>query len=94
MDHLGNLTLAFSVVLFLTVAWYHNRLEDRLHRLRRWRNIKQTHLARIHLNWPDIPLHPVTVPEGHGYAKDLDLAGPIRCPSDRHHHFVAGPTTL
>lgn len=72
----GNLTLAFSVVLFLTVAWYHNRLEDRLHRLRRWRNIKQTHLARIHLNWPDIPLHPVTVPEGHGYAKDLDLAGP------------------
>ena len=89
----GNLTLAFSVVLFLTVAWYHNRLEDRLHRLRRWRNIKQTHLARIHLNWPDIPLHPVTVPEGTAMPKTWTSPPTFVAPSDRHHHFVAGPTT-
>lgn len=72
----GNAALAFSIVLFLVVAWHHNRLEDRLHRLRRWRGIKQVHLARIHLSWSEIPLHPVTVPERHGYARDLDLAGP------------------
>lgn len=72
----GNMALAFSVVLFLTVAWYHNRLEDRLHRLHRWQGIKQVHLARMHLTWSEIPLRPITVPERHGYARDLDLAGP------------------
>lgn len=73
---LGNATLAASVILFLIVAWYHNRLEDRLHRLRRWQGIKQIHLARMRLNWTDIPFRPVTAPERHGYATDLDLTGP------------------
>ena len=73
---LGNAALISSVMLFLIVAWYHNRLEDRLHRLRRWQGIKQVHVARIRLTWTDIPLRPITVPERHGYAGDLDLAGP------------------
>ncbi|MBP8104825.1 MAG: hypothetical protein KBH05_15480 [Nitrospira sp.] len=73
---LGNATLAFSFMLFLIVAWHHNRLEDRLHRLRRWQGIKQVHLARMRLGWADIPFRPVPVPERHGYATDLDLAGP------------------
>lgn len=72
----GNAVLAFGFVLFLIAAWYHNRLEDRLHRLRRWQDIKRVHLARLHLKWTEIPLRPVTVPERHGYARDLDLAGP------------------
>ncbi|MCW5797934.1 MAG: hypothetical protein KIT40_05505 [Nitrospira sp.] len=73
---LGNLVLGFGFVLFLIVAWYHNRLEDRLHRLRRWHGIKRVHLARLSLKWTEIPLREVTVPERHGYARDLDLAGP------------------
>jgi hypothetical protein len=73
---LGNATLAFSFMLFLIVAWHHNRLEDRLHRLRRWQGLKQVHLARMRLGWADIPFRPVPVPERHGYATDLDLAGP------------------
>jgi hypothetical protein len=73
---LGNAALATFFILFLIVAWYHNRLEDRLHRLRRWQRIKRVHVARIRLQWPDIPLRHVTVPERHGYAQDLDLAGP------------------
>ncbi|MDP9132278.1 MAG: hypothetical protein M3M98_03980, partial [Nitrospirota bacterium] len=73
---LGNGTLAVFFILFLFVAWHHNKLEDRLHRLRRWRRIKQAHVARIRLSWADIPLRQVAVPDRHGYAKDLDLAGP------------------
>ena len=73
---LGNGTLASFFILFLILAWHHNKLEDRLHRLRRWQRIKQAHVARIRLNWPDIPLRQAAVPERHGYAKDLDLAGP------------------
>ena len=72
----GNLVLASGFVLFLIVAWYHNRLEDRLHRLRRWQGIKRVHLARLSLKWTEIPLRDVTVPERHGYARDLDLVGP------------------
>ncbi len=72
----GNAIFASSFMLFLIVAWYHNRLEDRLHRLRRWQGIKQVHLARMRLSWRDIPFRPITVPERHAYATDLDLAGP------------------
>ncbi len=72
----GNLVLASGFILFLITAWYHNRLEDRLHRLRRWQGIKRIHLARLSLKWTEIPLREVPVPERHGYARDLDLAGP------------------
>ena len=71
----GNGALAGFFVLFLILAWHHNKLEDRLHRLRRWRLIKQAHVARIHLKWAGIPLRQTAVPERHGYASDLDLAG-------------------
>lgn len=73
---LGNVALATCFILFLIVAWYHNRLEDRLHRLRLWQEIKRAQVARITLDWSNIPLRSLAVPERHGYAKDLDLAGP------------------
>jgi hypothetical protein len=75
-SQLGNGALAAFFIVFLILAWHHNKLEDRLHRLRRWRRIKQAQVARIRLDWADIPLRPTTVPERHGYARDLDLAGP------------------
>ena len=75
-SQLGNGALAAFFILFLILAWHHNKLEDRLHRLRRWRRLKQAQVARIRLDWADIPLRPTTVPERHGYARDLDLAGP------------------
>ena len=62
--------------LFLILAWHHNKLEDRLQRPRRWQRIKEAHVARIRLDWADIPQRQAAVPERHGYAKDLDLAGP------------------
>lgn len=71
----GNLALAGFVIGFLVVAAYHNRLESRIHRLKLWHQIKQTHLARIRLNWAQIPERSVTIPPQHPFAKDLDLAG-------------------
>ncbi|MBY0246539.1 MAG: hypothetical protein K2Q17_02635 [Nitrospiraceae bacterium] len=72
----GNSALAGFAGLFLAVAAYHNRLEHRIHRLRLWKGIKAAHIARITLNWPDIPPRPSEAPAAHVYAKDLDLAGP------------------
>ena len=71
----GNAALALTIVIFLTVARYHNRLEGRMHRLRVWRALKHTHLARIHLNWNALPAHAIPVPEHHLYASDLDITG-------------------
>lgn len=71
----GNLTLAFFFALFLAVAAYHNRLEQRIHRLRVWREIKSVHLARVHLDWAAIPFRGGAQEASHLYAKDLDLVG-------------------
>jgi hypothetical protein len=73
----GNVVLAAALICFLVVAWYHNRLEDRLHRLDRWLRIKHSHVARLRLDWSNIPTRAAAAaPERHGYARDLDVAGP------------------
>ena len=72
----GNGALLAFVALFFIVAAYHNRLESRLHRLRLWKQIKLVHLARLQLDWSQIPPRPSSAPEQHPYAKDLDLVGP------------------
>ena len=72
----GNSALAGFLILFIAVAAYHNRLEQQIHRLRMWKGIKAAHIARVALDWPQIPPRPSEAPAGHFYAKDLDLAGP------------------
>jgi hypothetical protein len=72
----GNLALALFLALFIAVAAYHNRLESRIHRLRLWKRIKTTHLARIRLDWPAIPSRLHETGPSHLYAHDLDLVGP------------------
>src|SRR5262245_61820159 len=71
----GNLAIAGFVILFLIVAAYHNRLEERIHRLRVWKSIKSVHLARIQLDWSKIPTKPWEQASSHLYAQDLDLTG-------------------
>ena len=73
--HAGNWMLAAFVAIFAVVAGYHNRLENRIHRLRLWQRIKQSHLARIRLDWAHVPERPHAVPAQHPYVADLDLTG-------------------
>jgi hypothetical protein len=72
----GNLSIAGFVTLFVIVAAYHNRLEERIHRLRVWKSIKSAHLARVQLDWSKIPAKPWEQASSHLYAQDLDLSGP------------------
>lgn len=72
----GNLSLALFLAIFIAVAAYHNKVESQIHRLRQWKQIKQTHLARIALNWAAIPSRAGEAPKLHRYATDLDLFGP------------------
>jgi hypothetical protein len=71
----GNGSLIAFVGIFLVVASYHNRLEQRIHRLRLWKQIKLQHRARLLLHWDDIPPQVSVAPAHHPYAKDLDLVG-------------------
>ncbi|TAJ25628.1 MAG: hypothetical protein EPO64_07805 [Nitrospirae bacterium] len=73
--HVGNATLGSFLLLFAIVARYHSRLEDRMHRLRLWAQIKRTNLARLNLDWSAIPDRQVQTPAGHPYAADLDITG-------------------
>lgn len=74
--HTGNATLAGFIGLFLAVAAYHNKLEGAIQKLRRRKQIKATHLARLKLDWANIPLRQWEAPPSHLSAKDLDLVGP------------------
>ncbi len=66
-----------GVAAFLLVARRHARLEDGLTRLRRWRRLKATHLARLHLDWEALPPPADTAPDpAHPFAADLTLIGP------------------
>ena len=71
----GNWVLGGWATVFLGVAYYHSRLEERLARLRIWREIKQTNLARLRLNWDQIPESRVALSSDHPYAGDLDIVG-------------------
>ena len=71
----GNWVLAMFIIVFVAVAQYHNRFEFRLSRLRVWKSIKQTHLARVQLHWTDMPEYEQSSPSNHPYAQDLDLVG-------------------
>ncbi len=73
--HSGNLSLALFLAIFVAVAAYHNKVESQIHRLRQWKQIKQTHLARIALDWSAIPPRPGEAPKSHPFAVDLDLYG-------------------
>ncbi|HEU4683032.1 MAG TPA: MutS family DNA mismatch repair protein [Nitrospira sp.] len=72
----GNWTLAGVILLFIFIAAYHSRLEQRIHRLRLWKTIKSSHVARLQLHWASIPQRPTAVRDAHLYAHDLDLLGP------------------
>ena len=74
--HTGNLALLGFLILFLTVTYFHGALKSRLHRLTRWQQIKTTNLARLRLDWQEIPHQTFPTPDNHPYANDLDIVGP------------------
>jgi hypothetical protein len=66
------ITIAFSVVTI-----YHNRVRDSLTRNSLLVEIKQVHIARIHLDWERIPAADLSASPlpGHPFETDLDITG-------------------
>ena len=68
---------ALLAIVFAVVTMYHNRVRDSLTRNSLLIEIKQVHIARIHLHWERIPpADPTasTIP-GHPFETDLDITG-------------------
>ncbi len=79
----ANRLVGLFTVLFTVTVVYHSRLKGRIRRIEHWRAIKETHLARLRLDWRSIPPIPpgppdreAAVSEHHPYADDLDILGP------------------
>ena len=65
------------VLVFGTVARFHGRVDASLQRHRLWRRIKETHIARMTLNWAHLPPLPPFAPDAtHPFEIDLNLLGP------------------
>lgn len=68
--------LGLTLISFVVVVAIHQRVEGNILRYEIWVSIKQTHLARMNLDWSHLPL-PLTIPqsERHPLEIDLDLQG-------------------
>jgi len=72
----GNWVLAGCLAGFLVLVHVHNRLKDRLHRLRVWLLVQTRHLACLRLEWTILPETEITLASDHPYGPDLDVVGP------------------
>lgn len=72
----GWLSAIAGIVVLVVVARYHRRVDESIRRHRGYRQIKQEHVARIELDWPNIPReHQAPVSPDHPFAVDLDIVG-------------------
>src|SRR2546427_656429 len=74
---LSNATIReYALLAFSIVAYFHRKVERSITRHKIWQQIKATHVARIKLDWANIPSisskSPVT---DHPFETDLDITG-------------------
>lgn len=76
MVELGVLLAIVSALLFGVVVRFHRRVELRLQLYQYWQQLKQTHIARMTIDWLalEVPPPPV-IPDAHPFATDLNLTG-------------------
>lgn len=71
------LVLAVFLGLFIWLVSRHQRVEQQRKQLSIWKEIRSTHLARMELDWPNIPdFKPEDAAGSHPYAGDLNITGP------------------
>lgn len=68
--------VVITLTVFSIVAYVHARINRSITRHKIWMRIKSTHVARIKLDWDDIPVAQSTEPQTeHPFAIDLDITG-------------------
>ena len=66
-----------SLAAFAVVVALHRRLSAGIRRFELWQQLKATHLARMNLDWSQLPPEQsISIPPEHPFAIDLDFIGP------------------
>lgn len=71
------LSILVTVIMFSVIAYYHRHIDDWIRTYEIWKELKTTHLARMQLDWENIPIS--TRRSGRlvtPFEVDLDLIGP------------------
>ncbi|MFL5654466.1 MAG: MutS family DNA mismatch repair protein [Ktedonobacteraceae bacterium] len=72
----GVILVAITLITFNIVAYYHRKIDRSITRHKIWLQIKATQVARIQLDWPNIPaVNSKAPPADHPFAIDLDITG-------------------
>lgn len=61
-----------GIIVVIGLARIHRRVKDGITRFTIWRTIKLTHIARMELDWQQLP-PPMPAPERSGYSFEIDL---------------------
>jgi hypothetical protein len=69
----GTAVLAVSAAIFIGLVIVHRRVDRAMNEIGEWRDIKRENLARMRLDWENIPASHVIAPHGHPFAADLDV---------------------
>ncbi|MFQ5638613.1 MAG: hypothetical protein ACE5IR_11530 [bacterium] len=72
----GWATLGATLFLFNIVAYFHRRVDLSVRKHEIWRQLKITQLARMDLDWKQLPRHAGSAADpGHFFETDLDITG-------------------
>lgn len=71
----GLAVMLIAVIIFAALVREHRRLDASIARHGAWLDIRETHLARMRLDWAHIPDATATAPTDHPFATDLDIVG-------------------
>ena len=74
-NQVGMVVLIVALVAFMALVVIHRRVRAGIARFESWRAIKQTHAARMRLEWDRLPPLAADAPAGHPFALDLDIVG-------------------
>ena len=67
---------AITLIVFSIAVYYHRQIERSITRHKIWRQIKSTHVARMQLDWANIPSISTASPvANHPFETDLDITG-------------------
>lgn len=71
----GWVSVALALAIFGVVVYFHRRITQSIQRHMMWMQIKQTHIARMRLDWPHIPAPSLYPRSDHPFDADLDITG-------------------
>ena len=72
----GWICVALTLLVFNIIAYYHRQVDRSLNRHQLWRQIKLTQIARMQLDWENIPLAQAWEQDpDHPFEIDLDITG-------------------